>query len=85
MESLLQTATDYLSDPQDYEAIADTLYNVDTDYVQNSATDAYKQLYNKLMELVGSQVAEQMYREYVTVMSRCLQEKDDEQKTLHCS
>ena len=63
VESLLQTATDYLSDPQDYEAIADTLYNVDTDYVQNSATDAYKQLYNKLMELVGSQVAEQMYRD----------------------
>lgn len=63
MESLLQTATDYLSVPQDYEAIADTLYNVDTDYVQNSATDAYKQLYNKLMELVGSQVAEQMYRD----------------------
>ena len=58
---LLQTATDYLQNPQDYETIADTLYEVDVEYVQNSASDAYKQLYYKLMELVGKETAEALY------------------------
>ena len=59
---LLQTATDYLQNPQDYETIADTLYEVDVEYVQNSASDAYKQLYYKLMELVGKETAEKLYQ-----------------------
>ncbi len=58
---LLQTATDYLQNPQDYETIADTLYEVDVEYVQNSASDAYMQLYYKLMELVGEETAEVLY------------------------
>lgn len=59
---LLQTATDYLQNPEDYETIADTLYEVDVEYVENSASDAYKQLYYKLMELVGEETAEVLYR-----------------------
>ncbi len=58
---LLQTATDYLQSPNDYETIADTLYEVDVDYVNNAASDAYKQLYFKLMELVGEETAETLY------------------------
>jgi len=58
---LLQTATDYLQNPEDYETIADTLYEVDVEYVENSASDAYKQLYYKLMALVGEKVAETLY------------------------
>lgn len=63
MDVLLQTATDYLQNPEDYEAISDTLYEVDVDYVETSASDAYKQLYYKLMELVGEETAEQLYED----------------------
>jgi len=58
---LLQTATDYLQNPEDYETISNTLYEVDVEYVENSASDAYKQLYYKLMELVGVETAETLY------------------------
>ncbi len=61
VDVLLQTATDYLQNPEDYDAIADTLYEVDVEYVENSASDAYKQLYYKLMELVGEKVTETLY------------------------
>lgn len=63
VDVLLQTATDYLQDPDDYEKISDTLYEVDVDYVENSASDAYKQLYYKLMGLVGKETAEQLYED----------------------
>ena len=61
MDILLQTAKDYLDNPEDYDAIADTLYGVDVEYVENSASDAYKQLYYKLMDLVGKETAEKLY------------------------
>lgn len=67
---LIQTATDYLTNPQDYEAIADTLYEVDIEYVENSASDAYKQLYFKLMELVGEETADALYKNGSTAINQ---------------
>lgn len=70
VDVLLQTATDYLQNPEDYETIADTLYEVDVDYVVNSASDAYKQLYYKLMELVGEETAEVLYENGSTAINQ---------------
>ncbi len=67
---LIQTATDYLTNPQDYETIADTLYEVDIEYVENSASDAYKQLYFKLMELVGEETADVLYKNGSTAINQ---------------
>lgn len=70
VDMLLQTATDYLQNPEGYETIAETLYEVDVDYVANSASDAYKQLYYKLMELVGEETAEVLYENGSTAINQ---------------
>lgn len=61
VDALLDTAKAYLDDAEDYETIGDMLYGIDTDYVENEASDAYKQLYYKLMESVGPQIAKNLY------------------------
>lgn len=61
VDILLQTVTDYLQNQEDYETIANTLYEVDADYVESAASDAYRQLYYQLMELVGEETARQLY------------------------
>lgn len=61
VDALLDTAKAYLDDAEDYATIGDMLYGIDTDYVENEASDAYKQLYYKLMESVGPQIAGNLY------------------------
>lgn len=61
VDSLLETAKLYLDDQENYDGLADCLYNIDVDYVENEASDAYKQLYYKLMELSGTTIAEKLY------------------------
>lgn len=60
-DALLQTATAYIDAPEDYDAISDSLYQIERDYVENDASDAYKQLYYKLMETVGPSIASDLY------------------------
>lgn len=61
VEGLLNTATAYLNNPEDYQTIADSLYSVDRAYVAEQATEAYRNLYARLMELVGSRMAASLY------------------------
>lgn len=60
VDVLLQTVTDYLNAPDDITQAADMLYNVDADYVEESASDAYRQLYYKLMEVVGEDAVKKL-------------------------
>lgn len=62
VDALLETAGAYLDNPEDYEKLGDYLYAVDSDYVENEASDAYKDLYNKLMENVGKTIAGRLYQ-----------------------
>jgi Flp pilus assembly protein TadD len=61
VDSLLETVTTYLDNPEAYEQLGELLYQIDTDYVENEASEAYKALYTKLMEDVGIKVAEELY------------------------
>lgn len=62
-DSLMQAAINYLTTPDDYKAISDMLYSVDATYLNESASDAYKQLYNKLVFAVGANVSERLYQD----------------------
>ena len=70
VEGLLATANAYLNNPEDYRTIADSLYSVDRTYVSEQASDAYRALYSKLMELVGSQVAASLYESGRTAINQ---------------
>ena len=61
VDVLLQAASDYLNAPDDSSQVADVLYNVDTDYVEESASDAYRQLYYQLMAAIGEDTADELY------------------------
>ncbi|MCR4690210.1 MAG: tetratricopeptide repeat protein [Lachnospiraceae bacterium] len=61
VDSLLQASKNYLDNPDDAGALADALYNIDKDYVDSLASDAYRQLYYKLMKLAGEKVASSLY------------------------
>lgn len=69
-DSLMQAAINYLSSPDDYKNIADALYSVDQSYLNEEATDAYKQLYNKLVFAVGPNVAERLYQDGAALVNQ---------------
>ncbi len=61
-DALLQAAKDYLNNPEDHDTPAETIYaNIDRDFVDTLATEAYRQLYYKLMSLVGPSTAQKLY------------------------
>lgn len=62
-DSLMKASMAYMEDASDEEAIGDLLVQVDEEYLEGEASEAYKQLYNKLMEEVGSSIAEKYYSE----------------------
>ena len=45
----------------DQKQAADTLYSIDTDYVEGIASDSYRQLYNVLMNRVAPDVSTALY------------------------
>ena len=61
IDALLIATNTYLANPEEYTDIKDQLLSVNTEYLNTEASDAYKQLYNKLMGVVGPTIAEQLY------------------------
>lgn len=62
-DSLMKAAMAYMENSSDEEAIGELLVQVDAEYLEGEASEAYKQLYNKLMEAVGPSIAEKYYSE----------------------
>lgn len=62
-DSLMKASMAYMEDASDEEAIGDLLVQVDEEYLEGEASEAYKQLYNKLMKEVGPSIAEKYYSE----------------------
>ena len=60
VDSLLAAAAAYL-DSNDPKQAAETLYSIDTDYVQTLASESYRQLYNTLMHSVAPDVSASLY------------------------
>ncbi len=67
---LLQAATDYLNDPEGYSQLANLLYNIDMEYVNDGASEAYRQLYFKLMETLAPSISEKLYESGKTAMNQ---------------
>ncbi len=61
-DALYQAAKDYLDNPEDTQAVGEALYlNIDKDYVDSFASDPYRQLYYKLMAIVGPGISENLF------------------------
>lgn len=59
---LIEAALMYMDDTADELAIADELELIDTEYVENEATESFKKLYNTIKEGIGDVVARESYR-----------------------
>lgn len=68
VDSLLTAAGAYLDNGEDYDTLADMLYEVDIDYVENEASQPYKELYYKLIEKVGADIADKLYQSGYTAL-----------------
>ena len=69
-DALYQAAKNYLDNPEDTDAVAEALYlNIDKDYVDALATDAYRQLYYRLMALVAPGISEKLFESGKTSMT----------------
>ena len=56
-DSLISTVTAYISNPSDLTTVAEGLYSIDKGYVQNDASEAYRNLYNALFNVVASDIS----------------------------
>lgn len=59
VDSLLTTVAKYLNDRENLTAVAEGLYGIDKGFVENDASEAYRDLYHAIMNNVGSQIASQ--------------------------
>lgn len=62
-DRLLECINMYLSDPTQISVIADSMAQIDTEYLGSGASDAYIGAYNNLKKLIGSDAAEVYYQE----------------------
>lgn len=58
VDGLLGIARNYINNPEDLDAVSDGLYQLDKIYVETEASEAYRELYNELINQVGSDIAE---------------------------
>ncbi len=63
VDGLLKTASDYISDPSDLDAISDALYSIDKEFVEANASEAYKGLYTEMLNQVGADIAKNCFEE----------------------
>lgn len=61
VDSLLATAANYISNPDDLDTVSDILYQIDKTYVDTEASEAYRSLYNGLMQHVGDDIADECF------------------------
>lgn len=60
-DTLLECANRYLSTPDQVVQIADSMADIDTEYLSTNASESYLKLYQKLKELVGKDAAAEYY------------------------
>lgn len=63
VDSLLLTAQNYINNPQDLDAVSDSLYGIDKTYVETEASEAYRALYEELIAQVGADIAQSCFEE----------------------
>lgn len=70
VDGLLETAQNYINDPEDLDALSDRLYAIDKTYVENEASEAYRELYEELMLQVGGEIASDCFEEGVALKNQ---------------
>lgn len=63
VDGLLLTAQSYIDNPEDLDAISDSLYLIDKTYVETEASEAYRSLYHELVDQVGGDIAKSCFEE----------------------
>lgn len=63
VELLLSAANTYLSNPEDVTAVAEYLEEIEKDSATEERSEAFNELYQTLMQLVGSSIAEAYYND----------------------
>lgn len=58
---LIEAALMYMNDTQDELVIADALELIDKEYIENEATESFRNLYNAIKEGIGPAVAKESY------------------------
>ena len=61
VDSLLTTVALYIQDRENLSAVSDGLYGIDKNFVENEASEAYRELYNAIMTRVGPDIATQCF------------------------
>lgn len=70
VDSLLTTVATYIRDQSNLTAVSDGLYGIDKSFVENEASESYRDLYNSIMNRVGSEVANQCYESGLTLKNQ---------------
>lgn len=63
VDGLLETAKNYIKDPEDLDTVSDQLYQIDKTFVETEASEAYKALYDELLVQVGADIAKECFKE----------------------
>lgn len=63
LDSLMKAANAYLTDPEDITAVADYLEEIDMQNEEVEKSEAFEDLYNTLLALVGPMIAESYYND----------------------
>lgn len=57
VDGLLKITRNYINNPEDLDAVSDGLYELDKTYVETEASEAYRELYQELLDQVGDDIA----------------------------
>lgn len=69
-DALLQAAADYLNNQEEVMPVAEMLSSIEQDYVDSEASDAYRQLYYKLIDEMGTRAATALYEKGKTAINQ---------------
>ncbi|MCH5280053.1 MAG: tetratricopeptide repeat protein [Lachnospiraceae bacterium] len=70
VDGLLATANSYISDPDDLDILADSLYQIDKIYVETESSEAYRNLYHSILEQVGGEIADNCFSKGKTLKNQ---------------
>jgi len=69
-DSLISTVTAYINNPSDLTTVAEGLYGIDKGYVQNDASEAYRNLYNALFNVVANDISKTYLSSGITLKNQ---------------
>lgn len=61
VDGLLKITRNYINNPEDLDAVSDGLYELDKTYVETEASEAYRELYQELLDQVGDDIAKSCF------------------------